>query len=85
MPIVAESGIQDSEGIDVAVGEGLLRNRSDSVPTSPRTHVPSPPCRTVSTRIGSLKSEPLSIWPSHGVGSADTGTRVLFHTPQTRD
>ena len=44
-----------------------LRKRSDCVPTSPRTHVPSLPCRTVSTRIGSLKKEPLSTWPSLGV------------------
>ena len=38
-----------------------LRNSSDCVRTFPAVQVPSPPARTVSTRIGSLKSEPTAI------------------------
>lgn len=38
-----------------------LRNRSEWRPTSPTTQVSGPLARTVSTRIGSLKSGPLRI------------------------
>lgn len=40
-----------------------LRKRSDCVPTRPATHVSWPINRTVSTRIGSLKSGFFRIWP----------------------
>lgn len=41
-----------------------LRKRSECVPTRPTVQVPSPLARRVSTRIGSLKSEPNTMQPS---------------------
>ena len=40
-----------------------LRKRSDCVPTRPTTQLAGPLGCTVSTRIGSLKSGPVRIWP----------------------
>jgi hypothetical protein len=41
-----------------------LRNRSEVGPTSPTTQVAAPLDWTVSTRIGSLKSGPMRVWPT---------------------
>ena len=41
-----------------------LRKRSEFVPTRPKTQLASPLACTVSTRIGSLKSGPVRIWPT---------------------
>ncbi len=45
-----------------------LQKYSDFVPTSPTTQVSGPLARTVSTRIGSRKCGPMSIWPSRRDG-----------------
>jgi hypothetical protein len=55
--------VEDREVLELSAVSVTLRKRSDCVPTSPRTQLAGPLTCTVSTRIGSLKSEPVRIWP----------------------
>ena len=52
--------VRRSRSVPVSV---TFRNRSDCVPTRPTTQLAGPLACTVSTRMGSLKTAPVRIWP----------------------
>ena len=75
----ASTTVRPSRSLVVSV---TLRKRSECIPTNPTTQLAGPLAWTVSIRMGSLKRDPIRIWP--GLMTPMTSARFTLPTPLER-